>query len=66
MKILIFFIILIAGIVLIPDGLISHLVSVSGDGETAMDKYDFTLLLIKAAISAIIALAVLQIVRRAR
>ncbi|WAH61626.1 hypothetical protein LZ023_38530 (plasmid) [Pseudomonas silvicola] len=64
MKILIFFIILIAGIVLIPDGLISHVVRVSGDGETAMDKYDFTLLLIKAAISALIALAVLQLMRR--
>ncbi|KGT87562.1 hypothetical protein [Enterobacter cancerogenus] len=66
MKILIFFIILIAGIVLIPDGLISHVVRAHGDGEAAMDQYDFTLLLIKAAISALIALAVLQIVRRVR
>lgn len=66
MRILIFFIILIAGVLLIPDRFISHLLSVSGDGESAMDKYDFTLVLIKAAISAVIALAVLQILRRAR
>ncbi|ORM71663.1 hypothetical protein [Pantoea rwandensis] len=66
MKIVIFLAILIAGVLLIPDSLVGHFVRVSGDGETAMDKYDFTLLLIKAAISAIIALAVLQIVRRTR
>lgn len=66
MKILIFFIILIAGVVLIPDSLISRLISVSGDGEAAMDKFEFTILMIKAAISCVIAVMVLKILRQAR
>ena len=66
MKIVIFLTILIAGLLLIPDSLVGQSVSAHGDGEAAMDQYDFTLLLIKAAISALIALAVLQIVRRVR
>lgn len=66
MRIIIFVIILIAGVMLIPDSLIGHLVSVSGDGEAAMDKFDFTVLIIKTAISCVIAVTVLQILRRAR
>lgn len=66
MKILIFLVILMAGILLIPDSLIGHLVNVSGDGETAMDAFEFTLLLIKAATSGIIAAAVLWILPRIR
>ncbi len=66
MKIVIFMAILIVGVLLIPDSLVGHFIRVSGDGESAMDKYDFTLMLIKAAISAVVALAVLQILRRAR
>ena len=66
MKALIFIVILIAVILLIPDSLVGNLINVSGDGETAMDTYEFTILLIKAAIAGIIAGAVLWILPRLR
>jgi hypothetical protein len=66
MKIVIFMAILIVGVLLIPDSLVGHFIRVPGDGESAMDKYDFILVLIKAAISAVVAIALMQILRRAR
>lgn len=63
MKIIIFIVVLIAALLLIPDRWIGDMfmrnISIAGDGEEAMNNYEFTLLLIKIAISAVIAALVL-------
>lgn len=68
MKIIIFFAILIAGVLLIPDSvigsLVDHLNIIQGDGEEGMNNFDFTVLMIKLVISALIALFVLRFLRK--
>ncbi|MGD8105808.1 hypothetical protein ACQE32_03890 [Pantoea sp. FN0302] len=70
MKILMFFILVIAGIVLIPDSWVSsfvgHYIPINGDGEEAMDDFAFTVLGTKAVMSATIALALMWIYRKVR
>ncbi|UQY42642.1 hypothetical protein M1E08_08625 [Erwinia sp. PK3-005] len=70
MKILMFFILLIAGIVLILDswlnGFVGHYMPIHGDGEEAMDDFAFTVLCTKAVLSAAIALALMCIYRKVR
>ena len=70
MKILVFLIIFIAGMVLIPEsfirGFVNHNVHISGDGEEAMDSLEFTVMLIKLALSAIIAFITLRLYQKKR
>lgn len=59
MKIIISIVVLITVLFLIPDRWISDIfmrhISIAGDGEEAMNDYEFTLLLIKLGLSAVIA-----------
>jgi len=57
MKILIFIIIFSAAWFLIPEGIIRFLVEghISGDGEGAMDSFEFTVITLKAVLSALLA-----------
>ncbi|MDO6406466.1 hypothetical protein [Pantoea phytobeneficialis] len=68
MKIIIFFAILIAGVLLIPDSvigsLVDHLNIIQGDGEEGMNNFDFTVLIIKLVISVLVALFVLSFFRK--
>lgn len=62
MKIIIFIIASIAAFLLIPenwisDVLMSH-ISIAGDGEEAMNDYEFTLLIIKLGLSLVTAFLV--------
>lgn len=63
MKIIIFIVVLIAALLLIPDRWVGDMfmrhISIVGDGEEAMNNYEFTLLLIKIGLSAVIAALVL-------
>ncbi|QKJ87877.1 hypothetical protein PMPD1_2941 [Paramixta manurensis] len=67
MKLIIFLAIFVAGMYLIPDNFVSSLVQnhmhINGDGEEAMDNADFTAIMIKAALSAIVAIALLWFYR---
>lgn len=68
MKIIIFLVILIAGVILIPDSLVgnivNHLMTVSGDGEEGMDNFYFTILLVKVVFSSVIAFIALRFYHR--
>ena len=68
MKIIIFLVILIAGVILIPDSMVgnivNHLMTFSGDGEESMDNFYFTILLFKIIFSSVIAFITLWIYRR--
>lgn len=59
MKIILFCFLIIILFLLIPERWISDVfmshISISGDGEEAMDSYDFTVLLIKFSLSVLIA-----------
>lgn len=57
MKILIFIIILFASWILIPEGFIGSLIEshINGDGESAMDNFEFTVILLKAVFSVLLA-----------
>jgi len=59
MKVIIFIVVLIAALFLISDRWVSDIfmrhISIAGDGEEAMNDYEFTLLLIKLGLSAVIA-----------
>ncbi|WP_313396209.1 hypothetical protein [Pantoea septica] len=59
MKIIISIVVLITVLFLIPDRWISDIfmrhIAIAGDGEEAMNDYEFTLLLIKLGLSAVIA-----------
>lgn len=70
MKILMFFILLIAGIVLIPDsglnGFVGQYMPIHGDGEKAMDDFAFTVFCTKAVLSAAMALSLMWIYRKVR
>ncbi|MET3701934.1 hypothetical protein [Citrobacter sp. UYEF32] len=63
MKIILFIVVLIAALFLIPERWVNDIfmrhISVTGDGEEAMNNYAFTLLLIKTALAAVIAALVL-------
>lgn len=63
MKIILFIVVLIAALFLIPDRWVNDIfmrhISVTGDGEEAMNNYVFTLLLIKTCLAAVIAALVL-------
>lgn len=65
MKIIVFIVLLIACFVLIPDVWINHIVmphiQISGDGEEAINSYEFTAIMIKAGISAAVALVLLSL-----
>ncbi len=65
MKIIVFIILLIVCFVLIPDGWISDIfmshIQISGDGEEAINNYEFTAIMIKAGISAVISLVLLSL-----
>ena len=66
MKIILFIVVLIAALLLLPDRWVNDIfmrhISVTGDGEEAMDNYAFTLLLIKTALAAVIAALVLPFI----
>lgn len=69
-KIILFAVALIASINLIPDAWVgdtfmTHM-SISGDGEEAMNDYEFTSLMIKFGISTGLALLVVEGYRRLR
>ncbi|ARJ43422.1 hypothetical protein B1H58_16175 [Pantoea alhagi] len=70
MKILMFFILVIAGIVLIPDSWVSsfvgHYIPIHGDGEEAMADFAFTVVCTKAVLSAAIALPLMCIYQKVR
>jgi len=57
MKILIFIVILFASWILIPEGFIRSLIEghINGDGENAMDSFEFTVILLKAVFSVLLA-----------
>jgi hypothetical protein len=63
MKVIIFIVVLIAALFLIPDRWVSDIfmphMSIAGDGEEAMNDYEFTLILIKLGLSSVIAALVL-------
>ncbi|MEH4658816.1 hypothetical protein [Phytobacter diazotrophicus] len=63
MKIILFIVVLIAALFLIPDCWVNDIfmrhISVTGDGEEAMNNYAFTLLLIKTGLAAVIVALVL-------
>ena len=69
-KIILFAVALIASINLIPDAWVGDTcmthISISGDGEEAMNDYEFTLLMIKFGISTGLALLVVEGYRRLR
>ncbi|WLI78698.1 hypothetical protein Q5705_09215 [Kosakonia sp. H02] len=59
MKIIVFIVVLIAVLLLLPDRWVGDIfmrhISIAGDGEEAMNDYEFTLLLIKLGFSVAIA-----------
>ncbi|MDV2901536.1 hypothetical protein R0H17_07830 [Phytobacter diazotrophicus] len=63
MKIILFIVVLIAALFLTPERWVNDIfmrhISVTGDGEEAMNNYVFTLLLIKTCLAAVIAALVL-------
>lgn len=63
MKIILFIVVLIAALFLIPERWVNDIfmrhISVTGDGEEAMNNYAFTLLLIKTGLASVIAALVL-------
>ena len=65
MKIIVFLALLIACFVLIPDAWINHIImphiQISGDGEEAINNYEFTAIMIKAGISGVVALGLLSL-----
>jgi len=67
MKILIFIIILSASWIFIPEGFIKSLVEghISGDGESAMDSFEFTVILLKAVFSLLLAFIGVWLYRKA-
>jgi len=68
MKIIIFIVIVIAGVVFIPDTVVGHVVDsldlAQGDGEEGMNNFFFIILLIKTAFSTVIALLILRRYRK--
>ncbi|ORM85836.1 hypothetical protein HA42_01920 [Pantoea deleyi] len=67
MKILIFIIILSASWIFIPEGFIKSLVEghISGDGESAMDSFELTVILLKAVFSLLLAFIGVWLYRKA-
>lgn len=67
MKILIFIVILSASWILIPEGFIRSLVEghISGDGESATDSFEFTVLVLKAVFSLLPAFIGVWLYRKA-
>ncbi|XXD08725.1 hypothetical protein ACMYSN_22000 [Klebsiella sp. R445] len=67
MKIFIFFLFTIVGVLFLPDAFIcafvKRFISVSGDGEYAMDNFEMTVLLVKALICAVGAGALITLFR---
>lgn len=65
MKIIVFIALLIACFVLIPDVWINNVfmphIVISGDGEEAINNYEFTAIMIKAGIAAAVALILLSL-----
>jgi hypothetical protein len=65
MKIIIFVTLLIVCFILIPDSWINDVfmqhLRISGDGEEAMNNYDFTIILIKFSLSALIAFLLIRL-----
>lgn len=64
MKIIIFFIVFVAAMVFIPDSLVEHHIHISGDGEEAMDNFEFTVIAVKAALSTVAALVALWLYQK--
>lgn len=65
MKIIIFLIVFTAIMVLVPDGLIGgfveHNITISGDGEEAINNFELTVILIKGVLSALLAFIALWV-----
>lgn len=68
MKAIIFFVVFFAAMVLMPDSLVgnfvNHHIHISGDGEEAMDNFEFTVIATKAAISTVAAVIALWLYRK--
>ncbi|KLG22119.1 hypothetical protein YA52_04180 [Enterobacter roggenkampii] len=66
-KIIIFVVLLIASFILVPDSWINDVfmqhIQISGDGEEAMNNYDFTAILIKFGLSAMIAFVLMMLMK---
>ncbi|MNB69180.1 hypothetical protein D3C76_897360 [compost metagenome] len=65
MKVIIFFLLVIVGVLFLPDAFIytfvRRFIPISGDGEFAMNNFEMTTLLIKVLLSAVGAGAVLTL-----
>ncbi|TPV24768.1 hypothetical protein FJW00_14775 [Pantoea anthophila] len=68
MKIGIFMAILFASWVLIPEGFIRSLIAghINGDGENAMDSFEFTVILLKAVFSVLLAFTGIWLYHKAK
>lgn len=67
MKVIIFFLLVIVGVLFLPDAFIytfvRRFIPISGDGEFAMDNFEMTALLIKVLLCAVGAGAVFTLFR---
>lgn len=67
MKVIIFFLLVIVGVLFLPDAFIytfvRRFIPISGDGEFAMDNFEMTALLIKVLLCAVGAVAVFTLFR---
>lgn len=70
MKLIIFVVVFIAAMAFIPDSLpgsfLDGHISISGDGEEAMNKFEFTVIIFKAALSTEISLIALWLYGKRR
>lgn len=68
MKIIIFLIVFVTAMALVPDslvgGFVEHNIPISADGEEAMNNFEFTVILFKVALSALLAFAALWFYRK--
>jgi len=62
--VIIFVVLVLLITVTIPDSLVSHWVNVSGDGEDAIDRYEFIVLLLRLGIAAVCSGVVIVVIRK--
>jgi len=62
--VIIFVVLVLLITVSIPDNLVSHWVNVSGDGEDAIDRYEFIVLLLRLGIAAVCSGVVIVVIRK--
>lgn len=62
--VIIFVVLVLLITVSIPDNWASHWVNVSGDGEDAIDRYEFIVLLLRLGIAAVCSGVVIFVIRK--